>query len=354
MLFFQEVFGKFSLDSLATCAFGINPQSFEDESTIFVKYAARIFTMTSMDNLKIFSRLIPFCAELQKFLNLNAHKPKETKFFRDVIRQTIQHRRETGERPNDLIDLMIDCMKTSKDSEENNTDVVDQYENDMKLEHNKKKLEFDEDIIVSTALILLVAGYDTTGMTLSFMGYYLSMHPDIQSRLQGEIDQAFEKNGGKLPEYQAIQELPYLEMCIMESLRLMTPIGGLIRVCTKDYKFPNTHVEVKKNDVVLIPASGIHRDGKYYPNPNQFNPENFSKEAKQSRSPYAFLGFGQGPRACIGMRFALLEAKVAMMMVLSNYTFVYSQKNPDKHVIDPHSQLGYVKGGLFSKIRKRN
>ena len=104
----------------------------------------------------------------------------------------------------------------------------------------------------------------------------------------------------------------------------------------------------------MIPASGIHRDGKYYPNPNQFNPENFSKEAKQSRSPYAFLGFGQGPRACIGMRFALLEAKVAMMMVLSNYTFVYSQKNPDKHVIDPHSQLGYVKGGLFSKIRKRN
>ena len=354
IIFIQEIFGKFSLDALATCAFGINPQSFEDNSPIFVKHAARMFTTTTMDSIKIFSRLLPFSAKLQKSLNLNALKPKETKFFRDIIRQTVKHRRETGERPNDLIDLMIDCMKSTGTAvDKTNTDAGDQYENDMKLEHNKTKLELDEDILVSTALILLVAGYDTTGMTLSFMGYYLSKHPDVQARLQDEIDQAFEDNEGNLPEYQAIQELPYLEMCIMESLRLMVPVGGLFRVCTKDYKIPNSHVELRKNDLIVIPAAGIHRDERYYPNPDHFNPENFSKEAKQSRSPYTFLGFGQGPRACIGMRFALLEAKVAMMSVLSKYSFIYSEKNPETLVLDPQSQLGYVKEGLFAKVERR-
>ena len=71
----------------------------------------------------------------------------------------------------------------------------------------------------------------------------------------------------------------------------------------------------------MMSSIGIHQDERYYPNPHQFNPDNFSKEARQSRSPYTFLGFGQGPRACIGMRFALLEAKVAIAMVMQLRSF---------------------------------
>lgn len=313
-----------------------------------------MFTINLLDNIKILSRFLPYSAELQKMLNLSILKPKETKFFFDVIKKTIKHRRETGDRPNDLIDMMIDCMKPMSGTEKDSySESHDQFEKDMKLEH-KKISELDEDMVVSTAFILLVAGYDTTGMTLSYIGYFFSKHQDIQTRLQNEIDQAYEENEGKLPEYQIIQELPYLEMCIMESVRCMTPVGGMLRACTKDYRFPNSNVEVKVNDLILIPAYGIHKDERYYPNPEQFNPENFSKKAKQSRSPFTFLGFGQGPRACIGMRFALLETKVAVMEVLHNYSFIYSNKNPEVLQIDPQSQLGYIKGGLYAKIEHRN
>lgn len=346
------MFGKFTLDSLASCAFGINPKSFENSSTAFVRNAARIFTSTSLDNLKAFSRFLPFSAKLQKRLNLNALKPKETKFFCDVIRSTVKHRRETGERRNDLIDLMIDCMKDASDLEPNNENVEDQYENDMKFEHKKRKIEIDDDVVVSTALNLLIAGYDTTALTLSFMGYFLSKHPDIQTKLQTEIDQVLEQGGVNL-DYQDIQDLPYLEMCLLESLRHLTPIGAILRTCTSDYKFPNSNIAVKANDLIIIPAAGIHKDERYFPRPNQFNPENFSKESKQSRSPYAFLGFGQGPRACIGMRFALLEVKVAMIEVMANYSFVCSGKNLEPLEIDPHSIMGYVKGGLHARIERR-
>ena len=337
------------MDSLACCAFGLNPKSFEDNSGVFAKYAASVFQVSVLDNIKIMTRFLPGSVFLQQKLNINFFKPKETKYFKDIILKTIQHRRETGVRVNDLIDLMLDCMKPAGNVEKADIDEPE----DVHLKHHKKFVELNEDIIVSNCLLFLVAGYDTTGMTLAVMGYFLSKYPLVQTKLQEEIDQAFEENGGLLPEYQVIQELPYLEMCIMESLRMYSPAGALFRTCTKDYAFPGTNVSVMKDDLIILPVIGIHSDERYYPNPEEFNPENFSKEAKALRSPYTFLGFGQGPRGCIGMRFALLEAKVAMIEILHSFSFVYSNKNPEVLELDPSSETGYIKGGLFAKIQKR-
>lgn len=337
------------MDSLAACAFGLNPKSYEEGSGIFVRSAAAVFEISMVENLKLLTRFIPGSAWLQQKLKIDVVKPKETKFFRDIILKTIQHRRKTGERANDLIDLMLDCMKSS-----DNVEVVENEQaDDSKLKNHKRSKELTEDIIVSNCLVFLIAGYDTTGMTLGSVGYYLSKYPEVQAKLQDEVDQAYEASGGSLPDYTVIQELPYLEMCIMEALRKITPVGGIIRACTKDYTFPNTNITVKHDDLVIIPASGLHNDPQFYPNPKEFNPENFSKEAKAGRSPYAFQGFGQGPRQCIGMRFALLEAKVALMEVMNSFSFVYSDKNPEVLQIDPNSQLGYVKGGLYAKIQRR-
>ena len=350
----KEVYGKFSLDSLASCAFGINPRSFESSDSRFVKYAARLFINTTMDNLKVFTRFLPGGVLIHKAFGLNVFKPTQTKFFVEIMRKTVQERRlHKGERRNDLVDMMIDCMRDPDALDANDNTHNDQYEADMKFEHNKKKATLSEDTVVATAMVLLIAGYDTTGMTLAYLSYFLSQYPDVQANLQDEIDMAFEENGGKLPDYHTIQELPYLEQCILETLRMYTPVGIILRACVKDYVVPGTGIEVKKNDLVGVPAAGIHRDPDIYPNPTEFNPENFSKEARQGRSPYTFQGFGQGPRACIGMRFAMLELKVAMMEILHNFTFEKSSKNPAVHTVDPVSQLGYVKEGLWAKVVRR-
>ena len=130
-------------------------------------------------------------------------------------------------------------------------------------------------------------------------------------------------------------------------------VAYLCRACNADFQLPGTDYWVRKNDLLSLSAIGIHHDERYYPNPSQFNPDNFSKEARQSRSPYTFLSFGQGPRACIGMRFALLEAKVAIAMVLRKFNFLPSNKNPEKLELEPTSQLGYIKNGLYSNIELR-
>ena len=340
---------------MATCAFGINPNSFKEVDGPFIKNAASIFQVSAFESLKLFSRLIPGSGWLQKKLKIDAFKPKETRFFRDIVISTIQHRRKTGQKANDLIDLMLDCMKPSEEGNVENKDEEGYglVEQDVNLKFKKKRVELNEDIVVSNCLLFLAAGYDTTGKTLAFLGYYLSKHPEIQANLQEEIDQAYSDNDGKVPEYNTIQELPYLDMCVLETLRLS---GGeaLIRACTKDYVLPNTDITIKRDDLVIIPGSGIHLDERYYPDPDTFNPENFRKERKQSRSPYTFLGFGQGPRACIGMRFALLATKVAIMGILRSYSFVYSEKNPVDLVIDPASMVGYVKEGLHAKVVRRS
>merc|ERR1711971_1335436 len=149
--------------------------------------------------------------------------------------------------------------------EEDEEENEDQYEADMKMTHKANGKDIDEMGFIGTAMVFLVAGYDTTGMTLSWICYELAKNPDLQRRLQEEVDAAYEAAGGKTPDYNDIQGFTFLDQLIQESLRL--------------------HTVITLQRVVTSP--------KYYPNPTVFNPDNFSKEAKASRSPYTFLGFGQ-------------------------------------------------------------
>merc|ERR1712106_1252130 len=187
----------------ASSAFGVNAESFKNENSKFVKYAAATFQTSALENITIALKFIPGVPQFCELFKINCFKPKETRFFRDIIQQTIRTRRETQERKNDLVDLMLDCMKdgTQADTAE---EPADQYEKDMKLTDNKKsKQNMDEITVVATALVLLVAGYDTTGMTLAYAAYELSKNPEIQKKLQDEIDEAFEESEGEIPDYNA-------------------------------------------------------------------------------------------------------------------------------------------------------
>ena len=155
-------------------------------------------------------KFIPGVAQICSLLKINNFKPNETKFFKDIIVQTIRARKETKDKQNVLVDLMLDCINddvTIDDDDEN--EVSDQHEKDMKLSYSKKsKQSMDELTVVATAIVLLVAGYDTTGMTLSYLAYELSKNPEIQKKLQVEVDQAYEESDGEIPDYNVIQNLP--------------------------------------------------------------------------------------------------------------------------------------------------
>jgi len=347
----KSVFGKFSLDALASCAFGVNAESFTNEKSVFVKHAASVFKASGMENLLFASKLIPGFNLFFETFNINIIKKDATKFLYDIITRTLSERRSSKERKNDLIDMMLDALKNIEVDE---NEDQDQYEKDMKLNVDKKHKDITDDMVVATAMVFLVAGYDTTGMTLSYLSYAMSKNPEIQERLQDEIDQAFEEAGGDLPDYNVIQSLSYVDMVFHETLRFFNPIGFNTRSCTEDYNIPGTDITVKKDDLIGFSVEGIHKDPRYWTNPQEFYPEHFSKEEKSLRNPYAFQGFGQGPRACIGMRFALLEAKVAILKVFRRFSFQPGTKTQEPLDLDPENNLGWPKGGLWAKVVERD
>ena len=95
--------------------------------------------------------------------------------------------------------------------------------------------------------MLLLAGYDTTGTTMSYILYELALNQDCQETLFEEINTAKNSNN---PEYDTLQSLPYLDMVIHETLRKHPVVATIERVCSKDYKLPNTNLVLKKGDFI--------------------------------------------------------------------------------------------------------
>merc|ERR1712226_1485743 len=112
-------------------------------------------------------------------------------------------------------------------------------------------------------------------------------------------------------------------------------------------------ITIKRNDSVSIMGEGLHTDPRYFSHPDQFYPEHFSKEEKSLRSPHAFQGFGQGPRACLGMRFALLELKVAVLRMMRRFTLLPGTKTQLPLTLDPAIILSWPKGGLWVRVVER-
>lgn len=89
----------------------------------------------------------------------------------------------------------------------------------------------------------------------------------------------------------------------IETLRYYTPATRLERQCTKEYKIPGTHVVIEKDQVVVFPILGVHRDPKYYPNPEKFDPDRFLPEEKNKRPAFAYLPFGQGKYSIFNLKY---------------------------------------------------
>ena len=180
-----------------------------------------------------------------------------------------------------------------------------------------KMLTTDE--ILGQAWVFLIAGYETTATTLGFMSHNLAVNPDCQERLYDELITALGPDGEI--GYDELQQLPYLDACICETLRLFPPIPRVEREANSNFKLGDTGIQFHKGLMVEIPVYVIHHSEEYYQNAEQFDPERFMPENRHKIIPYTFLPFGTGPRNCIGMRFALMEIKLAMAHIITRYRF---------------------------------
>ena len=142
------------MDTIASCAFGVDSQSFDNQESTFVTYAKAIFTQDVGQILKfLVCMFVPYGKNVLNMLGKSTFfKDKETEFFYNVLLESLKQRRQSKVRRNDLVDLMLDAIKGDLDQDDHHEDD-NQFDIDAKLKHeSSKKHEFDELVVVATAI----------------------------------------------------------------------------------------------------------------------------------------------------------------------------------------------------------
>src|ERR1700733_10808195 len=195
----------------------------------------------------------------------------------------------------------------------------------------------------------LIAGHETTSGLLSCTIYALLKHPEVLKKAYEEVDRVLGPDVNVRPTYQQVTQLTYITQVLKEALRMWPPAPAYGIAPLKDETIGGKY-KLRKNTFVTVLVLALHRDPSVWgPNPDAFNPENFSREAEAARPVNAWKPFGNGQRACIGRGFAMHEAALAIGMILQRFKLI------DVHRYQMHLKetLTIKPDGFKIKVRAR-
>ena len=196
-------------------------------------------------------------------------------------------------------------------------------------------------------MTLIFAGHETTAHTLTWAWYLLAKNRDKLGRAQQEID---EKIGDRPIGIADLRELPYLEMCLKESLRRLPAVWiyareALAELCVAGYRIP-------KGAILAISPLAIGRNEKYYDNPLEFRPERWTRDFERQLPRGAYVPFAAGPRVCLGKQFAMMEMRIILGTLIQNVDInVLEGFEPD---FLPELSLNPGERGMRMKVRFRD
>ncbi|VVC43861.1 Cytochrome P450, conserved site,Cytochrome P450,Cytochrome P450, E-class, group I [Cinara cedri] len=327
-----DVLGKFSTDVIGTCAFGLKLNAINDDNSEFRKYGKTLFK----PSLRILFRelCLMISPVLLKVIKLKDFPIEACKFFHSAFHETISYREKNNIVRNDFVQVL---MQTRRDLVLNENI------------HPSEKLT--ETHIVANAFVMFLAGSETVSTALSFCLYEIALKKDIQDKCRDEIkSQLLKKNG--VIDNEFLADLNYLDMVLKETLRKYPPSFALFRKAAQTYRVPNDSLVIEKGQKIMIPLHSLHYDPQYYPNPEVFDPERFSQEEKSKRQSGTYLPFGDGPRICIGIRFAEMEMKLALVEILSKFELEPCGKTDIPLKLGKKALMVLPENGIWLKFKK--
>lgn len=285
---------RFTMGCIGSCIFGVETGTLTDskdrDENLFMKILD--LTKSIRNNLLIF--MFYFRAIWPRIFyafKLRAFNPRLLKYLTEMITGIFKSRDYKPSTRNDFIDMLLELAKEKY--------ITGDSLSNMKTGENKKvQLEVNDELLVAQCLIMFVAGFETSATTSSFVLYELSKNQEAQKKAQAEVDNYLKKHNGKVG-YECTSELPYLEACIDEALRLYPVLGVLTREVVENYTFPNG-LQLEAGARVHIPVRYLQRNPEFFPEPEKYKPERFLSGNKENIVPYTYMPFGEGPRTCIG------------------------------------------------------
>ncbi len=232
---------------------------------------------------------------LVRFLVGNFPTPTNLRFQKavrrldDVIYGLISERRSSGEDTGDLLSMLLH--------------VRDEEGNRM----SDKQLR-DE------VMTVLLAGHETNALALSWSWYLLSQHPEVESKLLEELQEVL---GDRVATVEDVPRLRYTQMVLKESMRLYPPAWGISREAKEECDIGGYHVPVGTQLFIVLWV--LHRDPRYFEDPEAFAPDRWEDGFGEQVPKYAYLPFGAGPRLCIGSSFAMTEATLLLATIAKKF-----------------------------------
>jgi cytochrome P450 len=205
----------------------------------------------------------------------------------------------------------------------------------------RERGDVDERQIRDEMMTMLLAGHDTTALALTYTWYLLAEHPAVERKLHEEIDDVVDGR----PTLGDVRDLSYTRQVLDEAMRLYPPVYTMFRQTDRDVELAG--YDIAAGSLVMLPQWAIHRDPRYFDDPETFRPERW---ADADHPTYAYFPFGAGPRSCIGKRFSLTEATMLLATIASEYRL----RRVDEGALELRGSLTmHPADGLDVKIERR-
>jgi cytochrome P450 len=247
----------------------------------------------------------------------NIRRERAARRLDDIIFDLIRRRRSDGGH-GDLLGILLNAR-----DEDDGTRMSDQQLRDE-------------------ALTLFLAGHDTTALTLSWAAYLLARHPEVARALESEADLVL---GGRAPTPNDLPRLRYAENVVQEVMRLYPPAYVIGRQAIEECEIAGYRVPARAT--VLMSQWVVHRDSRWYDEPEKFRPERWADGLLRRLPRQAYFPFGGGPRICIGNHFAMMEAVLVLSTVARRWHFSVP---PGEGAVAPRPAVTLRPGGPIRLI----
>lgn len=239
-----------------------------------------------------------------------------------TIYALIEERRSSGQTGNDLLGMLL----AARDEDDGKGMTDEQVRDEV--------------------MTIFVAGHETTANTMSWIFYLLATHPEAEQKLHDEL---FSVLGDNLPTVEDIPQLTYTNLIVQETLRLYPAAWTINREVVEPVEIGGHTYQ--PGDTLMMSQYVMHRDARFYDEPDSFRPERFAGDLLKRIPAYAYFPFGGGPRICIGNNFALMEAALLLATIAQRYRMRLT--SPDQ-VVEPEPLVTLrPKNGLPMRLEKR-
>lgn len=368
----RKILGALTMDIICCTSFGKEMETLKNLENDFTRHAKIVSTLNIESNpVNALPLIVPGIRRVFEYLDLDYVDKTSLDYIKAAVGEMIAYRKTQPE--TDFKDTLYSLMNAHEnkkiDNEKSNNNAskikdksMRQYEN---ISTNSKLFPSDEcknalneykqlkekglndDELMANALITLMAGYDTTATTLTWMCFLLANNLHIQQTLINEIDAIV---GMEEPDYEVVMKLEYLDWFLCETLRLYPAANRTGRDACVETSVCGC--KIPKGLSVTVPIYAMHRMPEYWSEPEKCIPERFSPENRHKINPFVYIPFGVGPRACVGMRMAKMMCKIILVKFLQHFKVELNKLTENPPVLEK-SILTKPANGMFLSVISR-